>query len=124
MSRGSRGTGPARDQGVATRIVHAVVGVAILAAVPARGFAACGDEAADWQALAETRTQIEIACPCAAAITRASYRRCAVEVAEAQVRQGLLRAECREAIRRCSAKSPCGRPAFVACCLPIDRRQV
>jgi hypothetical protein len=90
------------------------VGLLVLAAAgPAR--AAC-DVAANAAALSDARTAIDAACPCASAVSRGLYRRCASDVVKARVAALQLSVECnREALRH-AKQSICGRPGTVVCC--------
>src|SRR5439155_362978 len=80
------------------------------------GFPACGDQAADAQAVADTRAAAASECDCAAAASHASYVYCVVRVANTAARRGTLRPQCRTAVVRCAARSTCGRPGDVTCC--------
>src|SRR5262245_66524983 len=86
----------------------------IFSSAPAR--ATCGDAPGDAAAVADARAQVEDDCDCAAATSRREYVDCAKAVVAERVAQNLLTAECRGAVRRCAARSTCGRPGAVTCC--------
>ena len=69
----------------------------------------------DAEAVANARVQVDAECPCGAAHHRA-YVRCAAAVARAAVSAGLLPKACKATVKRCAAKSTCGRPRSVTCC--------
>jgi hypothetical protein len=78
----------------------------------------CGDDPGDAEAVAEARAQVDADCDCAGVPDRATFVRCAALVAGQRAGLGLLPPECRGAVRRCAARSTCGRPGAVTCCIP------
>ncbi len=91
---------------------------AALVVLGARGAAArCGDQSADAQGLAEAHTQVEAECSCASAANHHRYVACAVGVARRRVASGLLSKSCTRSVKRCAAKSVCGKRGAVTCCL-------
>jgi endo-1,4-beta-xylanase len=92
--------------------------VALLLAGVTAGQAAarCGDDPGDQQAVAEARTQVNVTCDCFAAATHRDYVACAVGVADQRVAANLLPSACRATVKRCAAKSVCGKPGYVTCC--------
>lgn len=95
------------------RLVLACVAI-VASGNPAR--AACGDSAGDAAAVLAARTAVESACPCAAAVSRRDYVRCAADVLGPLAGAGTLPVECARAVRRCVRGSTCGRPGAVTCC--------
>lgn len=93
--------------------------LALVLSAPLTGaaLAKCGDDSADAQAVAEARAQIEGDCNCVGATTHGAYVRCALGVVKARVAAGTLPASCKREVRRCAARSTCGKPGFVTCCL-------
>jgi hypothetical protein len=77
--------------------------------------ARCGAESAD--AVAAARAQVETECGCARAASHALYVHCAVGVARARVANGLLPKSCKRSVKRCAAKSVCGKRNAVTCCI-------
>jgi hypothetical protein len=86
----------------------------VLGSVPA--LARCGDDPGDAAALAAARAQVDQDCDCAGATTHGAYVSCAATVARTRVDASLLRAQCKGEVRRCAARSTCGKPGFVPCC--------
>src|SRR5262245_11479057 len=80
-----------------------------------QGHAACGDDPADAQAVADARTQVEGTCHCTAATSHRDYVRCAHDVADAATATG-VRPECVRTVIRCASRSTCGRSGYVTCC--------
>lgn len=94
-----------------------VLGIALLA-TPARAASTdCLGDApvalGDAQAIRDTRTWIEAACPCAdydgsADRDRRAYKRCAKSIVKSLVDTGALRAACSGKVKRLTFKSVCG----------------
>jgi len=94
----------------------ATLAAAVLVVAHARGAAArCGAESAD--AVAAARAQVETDCGCARAASHALYVQCALGVARARVANGLLPKSCKRSVKRCAAKSVCGKRNAVTCCI-------
>jgi predicted dienelactone hydrolase len=89
-----------------------LVGLLVLtAAAGASAQDACLGGAAtlgDQRAIATLRTDVEAACPCAAATSRGSFRRCARDVLDAALDGGTLRAECKKTGKSIVAGAACG----------------
>jgi hypothetical protein len=92
-----------------------LVAVVVLLA-PLVAHARCGDAPGDAQAVADARLQVERDCPCATAATHGAHVRCAAAVAKDRVDRGLLPRQCKSAVKRCAARSTCGKPGYVTCC--------
>ena len=84
--------------------------------VPAAGHARCGDDPADAAAVAAVRSDIDAHCDCESFSTHGSYVRCAGDIIRAAALRGDLRDECKGTVRRCAARSVCGKPGHVTCC--------
>ena len=98
--------------------LHCSRGLAVILLLAARAaFAVCGDDPASATALAVARQTVAVACPCDGG-SRAVYRRCVSETTRGLVIADQLPAGCARAVRRCAARSSCGRPGTVACCRP------
>ena len=90
-----------------------LVSVACASSASAR----CGDDPGDEAAKAAVRAAVESQCPCANAVDRVSYLRCAKDVIAQAVSAGTLQRACSSAVKRCATKSTCGRPpGYVTCC--------
>ena len=95
----------------------ALVALAFLAGTQGVARARCGDDPGDAQAVADARTQVDSDCDCAGAASHRDYVRCAIGVARTRADAGQLRSQCRSAVKRCAAKSTCGTPGAVSCCI-------
>ncbi len=95
-----------------------LIALAMLLTLAGRAAAKCGDGTNDAQALAAVRAQVQADCDCAGVSGHARYVRCAARIAKSSARSGTLPKRCRGAVLRCAASSVCGKPGFVACCLP------
>jgi hypothetical protein len=99
-----------------SRLAAATLAATLLVVAHARGTAArCGAESAD--ALAAARAQVETDCGCARAASHALYVHCAIGVARARVAGGLLPKSCKRSVKRCAARSVCGKRNAVTCCI-------
>jgi hypothetical protein len=81
------------------------------------GFAACTDTAA----VAKTRADAETACEmeghgCTTAQNHGQYVSCIAKKTNDAVVAQTLPKECKGAVKRCAAKSTCGKAGFVTCC--------
>ncbi len=88
---------------------------ALIAAVPARGFAAC-DTVANAFDLSRVRALIDDACPCAAAAKPSHHVRCAKPIVAADIEAGGLDKTCKSEALSHAKKSICGRPGAAVCC--------
>ena len=96
--------------------MRSLVLLVLVAASSAYALAPCGNAPGDDQMVAAARAAVDATCNCAGVATHAEYVRCAADVARARVEANELRPQCRGAVRRCAAKSTCGKPGAVACC--------
>jgi hypothetical protein len=87
---------------------------AVGAAGPAR--ADCDVEGADNAAVAAARHAIDADCPCASAVGRNTYRRCALDVVRAREAALQIAKRCRRETLRHAKLSICGRPGAAVCC--------
>src|SRR5581483_10386355 len=62
--------------------------------------------------VANAREAVTANCNCSTATSHGAYARCAAGQANAL----LANASCASAVKKCAAKSTCGRPGFVTCC--------
>ena len=96
-----------------TNRVVAVCLVSLVAAGRA-GFAACDPtQDPDRSDIANARAFVADRCDCDATTSHGAYVKCAVEQASAALQNG----SCAGAVKRCAARSTCGRPGFVTCCV-------
>ncbi len=100
----------------------AVLGAALLAATVQLGFAKCGDEPGDAAAVQNARTQVASQCDCANAPDHGTYVRCAADIASTDagldpMDPNFLPSNCKGKVKKCAAKSTCGKLGFVTCCV-------
>lgn len=62
--------------------------------------------------VANARAAVAANCDCPGVLTHGAYVRCAAQQASA----ALVNKSCGGAVRRCAARSTCGKPGFVTCC--------
>jgi hypothetical protein len=72
-------------------------------------------------AVATTRADADAACElegrgCTSAPNHGQYVACVAQKTNAAVIAGTLPKECKGAVKKCAAKSTCGKPGFVTCC--------
>jgi hypothetical protein len=99
--------------------------VSSLLLVPAGlAHARCGDDPGDAAAVDAARGQVATDCDCTGAPNHGTYVACAAGVARERIHAHTLPPRCRSAVQRCAARSTCGKPGTVACCLPApsDRK--
>jgi len=97
-----------------------LLALASLCLDPAVALAGCGDQLGDAQAVADARDAIDSTCTCSTedppAVNHGQYVSCAVGVVNQRAGDNLLPTYCKGAVKRCAARSTCGKPGFVACC--------
>src|SRR5712691_4614241 len=76
----------------------------------------CGSQPGDADQVASVRATAAEQCDCASATDHGRYENCVHRVANAAVRAGSLRHECRDSVVRCAERSTCGRKHAVTCC--------
>ena len=81
--------------------------------------AKCGSNPGDDAAVAAARQAVEDQCNCAGSTNHGQYVKCAAGVANerASADPPLLPKSCKGAVKKCAAKSTCGKPGFVTCCV-------
>jgi len=102
------------------RTLRAVGGVCLSVGLTiglvAQAEARCGDAPGDAAAVAAARDDVETTCDCAGAATHGAYVSCAAGVANARAEANLLPHNCKGQVKRCAARSTCGKPGAVTCC--------
>jgi hypothetical protein len=95
-----------------------LVGAFVLGAAHAT-FAKCGDEPGDAAAVLAARQAAESTCDCANAINHGTFVKCVAGVANdrAAADPPLLPKNCKGAVKKCAARSTCGKPGAVTCCI-------
>jgi hypothetical protein len=69
-----------------------------------------------YPSMKQARAEIAATCDCAGATRHGDYVRCVSTVLKRRVKAGELLRECARVIRRCEARSTCGRAGTVTCC--------
>lgn len=102
------------------RVLGAAFGALALLAVTAQpGLAACGDNPGDLAAVQAARADVASNCPCASAANHGAHVKCAAGRANFLASDdggNALPKNCKGVIKRCAAKSTCGKPGAVRCC--------
>jgi hypothetical protein len=87
-------------------------------------WAGCGDNPGDNQAVIDARAAADSECTaagngCANAENHGAYVKCVAGVAKARSESDpqLLPTNCKGKVKRCAAKSTCGKPGAVRCCI-------
>jgi hypothetical protein len=62
------------------------------------------------------RAEIMARCDCLGAAKPKVYKKCANQVVKSAVKRGALQKQCKRGVRKCEAKSTCGRPGAIVCC--------
>ena len=84
--------------------------------------AGCGKDPGDNQKVIDARSAAEAQCgPCASATNHGAYVSCVAGVAKTRVTNNQLPANCKGAVKKCAAKSTCGKPGFVTCCVTSSK---
>ena len=98
------------------RRIHGLAALAALAALllgAGPGYAKCDPTAEpDKSDIAAARAAVAANCDCAGATNHGQYVKCAGVQAEAT----LSNKSCKGQVKKCAAKSTCGKPGFVTCC--------
>src|SRR5262245_37215795 len=95
-----------------------VIALSLVLALARAGYAGCGKDPGDNQKVIDARTAAEQTCgPCSAATNHGTYVSCVAGVANTRANDGLLPQNCKGKVKKCAAKSNCGKPGFVTCCI-------
>lgn len=99
-------------------LLPVLVAIAALSTSPGPAFAGCGDNPGDAEAVAAARAEIDATCDCAGSASHGAYVSCAAGIANARAKAepSTLPTYCKGAVKRCAARSTCGKPGFVTCC--------
>jgi len=90
---------------------------AILLALPAAPVAAQVDCEA---ARCAVQAAVNTACLCDQATNHGRYVSCVAHVVKDLSSQSLVPTNCKGKVKRCAARSTCGKPGFVTCTVPTD----
>ena len=105
-------------------IAAAALGVSLLLASASLAFANCAADDPDGSKTAAARVSAEQTCAgmnpamgCTTAPNHGAYVSCIAHAANDLVTAGTLPKTCKGAVKKCAARSSCGKPGFVTCCL-------
>ena len=102
--------------------VSGLLAFSMLLGAARAGHAGCGADPGDNQKVIDARADAEAQCgPCAAATNHGTYVRCVADVAKDRADNLLLPKNCKGKVKRCAAKSTCGKPGFVTCCVTTTK---
>src|SRR5262245_22539917 len=87
-----------------------------VAATGSAGAVPCDPSGVDAAAIAAARAEIDTTCHCAGAGTHGVYTSCAADLVAARIGARTLNPKCGGHVKRCAARSTCGRPGAVTCC--------
>jgi hypothetical protein len=97
-----------------------LLAAALLVGSAQPSLAKCGDASGDLAAVQAARADIASNCDCAGAANHGAYVKCAAQRANfltSDAGGNTLPKNCKGAVKKCSAKSTCGKPGAVTCCL-------
>src|SRR5262245_17843820 len=97
-------------------VVYGILASVLVLATAQSGMAKCGDMPGDDQAVADARAQVKSDCNCEGATSHGDFVSCAAGVANTRADNGQLPPNCKGKVKKCAAKSICGKPGFVTCC--------
>ena len=102
-------------------VASGVVGVSLLLASTSLVFASCRTDDPDGSKTAAARATADQTCSsmgmgCDSG-NHGAYVSCVAQVANDLAIAGTLPVTCKGAVKKCAAKSTCGKPGFVNCCL-------
>jgi hypothetical protein len=101
-------------------LLPGLLALAALCANPGLARAGCGDNPGDAEAVTAARAAIDATCTCSTesppAVNHGQYVKCAVGVVNQRAGDDQLPTYCKGAVKRCAARSTCGKPGFVTCC--------
>jgi hypothetical protein len=98
-------------------LVRGFLAVGLLVGAAGVAHAGCGKNPGDNQAVIDARAAAEQTCNCASSQNHGTYVSCVAGVAKQRALDGLLPKNCAGKVKKCAAKSTCGKPGFVTCCV-------
>jgi len=72
----------------------------------------------DLSDVANARAAVAANCDCAGAENHGAYVSCAV----AQINANIVNKSCKGVVKKCAARSTCGKPGFVTCCITKNEK--
>ena len=98
-------------------VLTGVLALSVFFGLARAGHAGCGKDPGDNQKVIDARAAAEAQCHCATATNHGTYVSCVAGVANDRVKAGQLPANCKGKVKKCAAKSTCGKPGFGTCCV-------
>jgi hypothetical protein len=103
-------------------LLASVVALALTAAAGPAPAANCADEDPGGSRVLAARQRVQSQCDCEGAGNHGAYVKCAKDIAKERSSLSpddadYLPKSCKGAVTRCAAKSTCGKPGFVTCCI-------
>jgi hypothetical protein len=98
-------------------VVGGFVALSLMLGAAGAGHAGCGKDPGDNQAVIDARAAAEQACHCGTSQNHGTFVSCVAGVAKQRVTDGMLPKNCAGKVKKCAAKSTCGKPGFVTCCV-------
>ncbi len=77
----------------------------------------CDSDDPDGSKRAQARSDIAMSCDCATAINHGDYVSCVADHTNTEVTNGVIPKSCKGAVKKCAARSTCGKPGAVTCCV-------
>jgi hypothetical protein len=103
-------------------VVRGLLALSVVLGVARASQAGCGADPGDNQKVIDARADAESQCgPCAAATNHGVYVSCVAGVANDRANNNLLPKNCKGKVKKCAAKSTCGKPGFVTCCVTTSK---
>ena len=94
--------------------IRIILGLVFVLATSRQALAKCDPTTEpDATDVANARAAVAANCDCAGAANHGDYVSCAAEQANANLQNN----SCRGLVKKCAAKSTCGKPGFVTCCV-------
>ena len=105
---------------IGTRVAFALLALALAMPAWAKPGGGKGGKPDCSSSLPAVQAVVAQACDCLGSPNHGQYVRCAARVVKEMAGNGLVGRGCRGQMVRTFAKSSCGKPEFVACCVPRD----
>jgi hypothetical protein len=99
------------------RLCKGLLAISFLVGAAQGAYAKCGDQASDAADVLAAREQVQRDCNCAGAASHGDFVNCAAGIAKMRVDSSLLPPNCKGAVTKCAARSVCGKPGRVTCCI-------
>ncbi len=103
-------------------LVHGLLAVSLACGTAGLAWASCASDDPTGSMTAAARASTESTCAgqgmgCTTAPNHGAYVSCIAHAANDLAKGGTLPNSCRGAVKKCAARSACGKPGFVTCCI-------